>query len=1797
MQRLQLSFTSLRARQLALAVKQKNFTRRQFMGLTGTAALGAASQIKQLRRAFEPLEIKGDEDRLAFLLNGQERWVIDPKLFGGSPQLEIEKTSSRIHFKLSRATYPGTKLPADLTCELNRVGRRWRMHLRMALGNFRASAPFERWLAGDELVTSTSSLNKTAVELGQAGRLIVSGTANATFAPGWVTILRGPRLARILGTGSGLISDGLTVSLLDHDAASFIDQPASKRTLLSLERGQREWQFENSILLPPAAALEPVHDPFDVIHVEAGESRNGAPMFALLAEPSTDDTRLQFQPNNEFKGVFGEPFRLNLRSAILAAAFDQQNHDRILLAQFAHESVWFEGQQFSVELGDAPNEVPFALANRDGLFAHLRCAPALRSTAFYFAGAVVQPSPCPDGSRLIFDSTDGTVPAELDPQRPTPSPSPTPRRIGPIPGIVVRPTPSPSPTATPTPVRRPTPRPTPSATPVATPPPSGVPPGARPPSTVPPSTATPRPTPRPTARPTPEATPTPSDFPPGARPPSTQPTPSPTATPGRPVIPPGVLRPRPTPTPIATPTPESRPTPPPRETPTPAEPSTGVISTRPEDLGDLKLHGTFSTVVIRPEDLLVLRLEFINFSLETGQVDAGGRRAPKLVRDDTGRPSYIAVHLPAQNIAEQAFFETAAEVDVPAKDKDAKLTGSDPLSAPPVRTRIAGPSRLVFRVPNNEGPIDYTLAAILEKCGKYTMSVVPHALPPKSTSKLITVPNKYLLNPVIDKPGLGVKTFRAPTSHQVIQQARVRALISVPGKDLVAMQKEDAAVKSAIASGMAASVRPPKPRAPNASETALELPYLLILSPNTFGAWAHAQLPVTSQIARRTELWHTRLGVRSGGLVDEDNDALRTVRAVWTRDQDFSADNLVPPDHWPGNTLNDKFRTTLDSNDRHNLVHLSSNYTIRNYEPNPVEVERLMLSSMGAWINSRGVWEPPGALTVQEWRQRGTMGRDHYVRVVYKGYLFPFGHHASLVKVTERKFHNDIPGNIAYLRQRMFIIVRQPEKTFGGTGIKNSEGHSYDRQMPFRRVRLTTLVTPNLNKPELSQVNNKAQSLFWPRVGTQDFQFHIVAEDFEGNEIEFAMPLLFADQTAAKDTADMQKAKADLESGPIVERRKRDLRGQKLMLADSSKPGDTSFDTKTITFGVEIPTVADMGKLDPLEGDAPQFYPAVRRAELVIPSLKHIGDNQMPGEIKYADAYLKHGLDDSTNNNGQLFGEFISGVPMNFTGKGDKSGALVTPNMKVSGLSRAMGPVAGDVTKIAGGGFDPASFFGDLSPKIFGCIDLFNLIEKVDGLGNKLDLVPKFVTEALSNVEAFLVETENFRNSLQSISLPGVPALLTDVQTILQTDMPDILKPPFDTIDVKLAKLSSDLSTFSNHFTDLNNALPGADIADGPKRQLQKNIANFDHYLADGSSFINDIKAFAGAIPLELPKEIKVRFDWKPKMKSWGIDPSHPLFIAKDKKGNPCTLLIGIEMRARTDGKGSPSADIICSLENFTLDLIAPASFIKLYFKKLQFLAGTSKKADINVEFGGIEFVGVLSFIEALRSLIPLDGFSDPPALEVDASGIHASFSIALPTLAMGMFSLQNMTLGAGFTIPFIGDPLSVYFNFCSRENPFLLTVAFLGGGGYFGITLDPRGVQLLEAAFEFGACLAVNFFVASGSVHIMAGIYFKIEKGDGSLTGYLRIGGEVSVLGLISASIELRMELTYEFSSGKTVGRATLTIEVHIIFFTISVELTCERKFAGSNGDPSFAQLMAPFQLNGATVKPWEDYCMAFAS
>jgi hypothetical protein len=361
---------------------------------------------------------------------------------------------------------------------------------------------------------------------------------------------------------------------------------------------------------------------------------------------------------------------------------------------------------------------------------------------------------------------------------------------------------------------------------------------------------------------------------------------------------------------------------------------------------------------------------------------------------------------------------------------------------------------------------------------------------------------------------------------------------------------------------------------------------------------------------------------------------------------------------------------------------------------------------------------------------------------------------------------------------------------------------------------------------------------------------------------------------------------------------------------------------------------------------------------------------------------------------------------------------------------------------------------------------------------------------------------------------------------------------------------------------------------------------------------------------------VTARLDWSTDIPRYkiGDPPGAPtpavdeaILSPVDGSGNPipaARLALAVEVQAPTTPGGQPTALVSCSLSAIDLQLIAPVTFLVLHFEKFEFSIVPGKKPDVNVLFrdpNGIEFAGPLAFVNTLKDIIPFDGFSDPPYLDVTAEGIKAGFDLAIPNLAVGIFSLDNISLGAHVTVPFLDESLEVGFNFCTRDNPFRLSVMLFAGGGFVGITLTPDGVRVLEAALEFGAAVSLDFGVASGSLSAMAGIYFKIETVSGNeectLTGYFRLRGEVDVLGLISASIELYLSFTYETATNSAVGRATLTIEVEVLFFSASVEISCEKKFAGAGQDPTFLQQMGlrPDALPGE-VRPWDVYARAFA-
>jgi hypothetical protein len=329
------------------------------------------------------------------------------------------------------------------------------------------------------------------------------------------------------------------------------------------------------------------------------------------------------------------------------------------------------------------------------------------------------------------------------------------------------------------------------------------------------------------------------------------------------------------------------------------------------------------------------------------------------------------------------------------------------------------------------------------------------------------------------------------------------------------------------------------------------------------------------------------------------------------------------------------------------------------------------------------------------------------------------------------------------------------------------------------------------------------------------------------------------------------------------------------------------------------------------------------------------------------------------------------------------------------------------------------------------------------------------------------------------------------------------------------------------------------------------------------------------------PYATESRFVWKPLLANSGAD--QPIVVDDNS-------VLVLDARTVTPLDGSePTSAVRGELRDFTMSFLG---VVKVRMGLLRFITLPGRKPDVTAEGFDVQFMGPLQFINTLRDIFPADGFSDPPAIQVTPEGISAGYSLGLPSVGVGMFALQNLSLSASLSVPFIGKPAGVRFSVSERHNPFLVTVTLFGGGGFFSLAVSASGVDEIEAAIEFGGNISLNLGVASGGVHIMAGVYFGLTGKIATLTGYLRCGGYLSVLGLISISIEFYLAFTYSDTAGggsEVWGQASVAVSVKVVCFSKSVTLSIERRFAGSSGDPTLDQVVEPAD--------WEDYCLAFAT
>ncbi|TRX71566.1 hypothetical protein [Carboxylicivirga sp. M1479] len=1160
--------------------------------------------------------------------------------------------------------------------------------------------------------------------------------------------------------------------------------------------------------------------------------------------------------------------------------------------------------------------------------------------------------------------------------------------------------------------------------------------------------------------------------------------------------------------------------------------------------------------ILRPEDMLILEFELHNFSM----VRQGAISFAELT--NSNKKGLVIISFTSQHTLEEAFFES---------NKIPGVSSSDSVTLPAKHLR-ARKSRLVYELPAKSKGIPLSIEHLLswknlklrvnprawikipqkKQLGRTNYNTTKADVPTKKREYLDKESKDYAIKLYSHSRNKSVK----PTLYDDGQLGRLLASDKVqtikPGFNIHAVKKINL------------NVEPVPP-----TDTSIEAPTLMYISPNQVSDFIHKKVlqlrehqevskligkgPANFNLAADNlstnkgevaELWHTILGVKlKNGKTTRELSAFKTIRALWA--DEANADyKILPP-------LGKPFMASLDGNDRHVLVHTTSNYSIPQYYPKAVEVKNLMLTSLGAYLDWHSFFDVPlpadTELNIIEWEHLATLGRDHYVKVVREGYLFPFGHRAALVKVTERKFHKETKA--AVNRQRMYIVVLEKEVVYA-----RNNPNSQFIPFAFQAVQINTTQTPNIDNPLEEPIINvpsggnemKVMSLtgqtkkfgsggntsynFYINVNKKGFPFDLVVTDKEGLEHALRMPLVFLENKVARKSNLVQQIIEKYNPNELYNNM--NLNEQDIAYAESMLDGDTSFETKTIHFGAEV---------YPASGEADiKFHPIIQEAKVFIKQL-----NEMTGVRQAAAIQLE---DD--NNEGTVFASVKDAV-VDFSNGSDKAGGFMSPNMGISALSKLQGPVGGELTDSKALAFNPDDFFKALEDfpvaKIFGVIKIFDLLLGDMNLADAFDGIKNATKQTKHEIEDIKTEILYLENQARE----------------LQED------------------LSEQINVLKQNIKDKTDEL--LDMLNGniPK------IPNF--------------KTFVTA------EAFYAEYKWQPEFKS------NPIKVIDDilhvRVDDPTkALTITTSLEKPFDGSKEASFTGSARFEKFGIDLVP---LLAVNFNFMEFKTGNAQKTNVKVDIDAdnpIQFKGALSFVNNLQNIIPSTGFSDDgPYIKLQPTQVTAGFTIGIPNVEVGICMISNISLGAHVTLPFTGAPLEMGFNFCKRENPFMLTISCFGGGGYFMMITTLKGLKSIEAALEFGAAISLNVGVASGGVSVMGGIYYKfeiIEKvlptpdgdvveeiGSSTIIGYIRINGHLSILGIISISMEFYLAFIAVFSEGKVQkleGVATIKVKVEVLFFSKTVSVTVRRELKGADADPKFIEMI--------DEDDWQEYCMAFA-
>ena len=442
-------------------------------------------------------------------------------------------------------------------------------------------------------------------------------------------------------------------------------------------------------------------------------------------------------------------------------------------------------------------------------------------------------------------------------------------------------------------------------------------------------------------------------------------------------------------------------------------------------------------------------------------------------------------------------------------------------------------------------------------------------------------------------------------------------------------------------------------------------------------------------------------------------------------------------------------------------------------------------------------------------------------------------------------------------------------------------------------------------------------------------------------------------------------------------------------------------------------------------------------------------------------------------------------------------------------------------------------------------------------------------------LESFDIDVPELRSLLPDLETRRTATLSSDVLGGTPSDEPIELRPP---VNVNFAGAadrgggllspSFEASVISERFGPTDpRLLPGGT---NPKAALQ-NMRLFGISLSsllDSFSVPPAITQIMGADGL--PRGVELHWDGQT------LNTAGP-FVAHGKQtADPTVLTLHIVQTAER-------RTTECMMSAFMLDLpTAGAGLVTASFESLAFRQVDGHPPTLEVGDFDFSFNGVLKLLQKLEQAVDLGGRA--PVIKAGPDGVRATYQLRIDDVP-GLFTMRNIVVNVELDIPFRKGSPSISISFASRESPFQLSIPPFGGGGYALVRLDGQGLRQVEACLEFGGVMTVDFKVVAAEVHALGAVRFSLLGGTVAMSAYVRLGGSVTLFGLVTLSVELRVDLTYDDLADRLTGRATLVIELDLALYADAVELdTGTFVLAGSSAAPP------------STNTQWAEYQGAFA-